>query len=69
MGIPEMDSKMRQRMTEEFTIRLLGEYVTLTGWQWIELLDNLKPDTEMSKRISELILGQTDREIEAGNAR
>jgi hypothetical protein len=57
-----MDSGTRQRMQEEFSMRLLGEYVTFTGWQWLELLDNLKPSTEMSVRIGGLILGATDKE-------
>jgi hypothetical protein len=57
-----MDSETRQRMDEEFSMRLLGEYVTFIGWQWLELLDNLKPGTEMAVRIGELILGATDKE-------
>lgn len=39
-------------LSQRFTLRMLGEYVTLTGWQWLELLDSLKPDSELHERIT-----------------
>lgn len=45
----------RQRMTQEFTLRMLGQYVTFTGWQWLELLDEMREDSEQAERIRRML--------------
>jgi hypothetical protein len=45
----------RARMRQEFTMRMLGQNVTFTGWQWLELLDELREDSEHAARIRRLL--------------
>lgn len=45
----------RATLHREHTIRMLGENVTLTGWQWVELLDELRPDSDLARRLRELL--------------
>jgi hypothetical protein len=42
--------------TKAFTLRMLGDNITLGYWQWIELLDELKPDSQLARRIRNLLL-------------
>lgn len=42
-------------MTTEHTLRMLGDNVTLMRCAWIELLDELRPDSELAVRIREML--------------
>lgn len=45
----------------EHTLRMLGENITFTGWQWDELLDELREDSDLARRIRErLALDEAD---------
>jgi hypothetical protein len=59
----------RARLTSEWTLRLLGQYVTFTGWQWLELHDLTSSITEdgqaLRARIREHLIGPSDGERSA----
>jgi hypothetical protein len=45
----------RKRMSESFTLRMLGEDVTFTGWQWLDLLTDLHPESPLVERIRTML--------------
>lgn len=53
----------RPRMQDRFTLRMLGENVTFTRSQWIELTDELRPDSDLHRRIEDLIAGAPNASI------
>lgn len=43
----------RKALTGEFTMRFLGQNMVLTGWQWLELYDQISsitPDGQETRR-------------------
>jgi hypothetical protein len=40
---------------EELTLRMLGQNVTLMRCQWLDLLDELRPDSTLAERIRALL--------------
>lgn len=42
-------------MTTEHTLRMLGDNVTLTVAAWLELLDELRPDSVLAGRIRHML--------------
>jgi hypothetical protein len=53
----------RPRMLDRFTLRMLGEDVTFTRSQWLDLVDELRPDGDLRRRIDVLISGEPDSSI------
>ena len=45
----------RPRMTDEFTLRMLGDNVTLIRSAWLELADELRADSDLRRRIMEML--------------
>jgi hypothetical protein len=45
----------KPKMTDEFTLRMLGDNVTLLRCAWLELLDELRPESETAGRIREML--------------
>lgn len=50
--------KHTMHMHEEFTLRMLGDNVTLMKTQWLELLDELREDSRLASRIREMLEGR-----------
>jgi hypothetical protein len=42
-------------MMEEFTLRMLGQDISLRRYAWLNLLDDLRPESELAGRIRELV--------------
>ena len=45
------DIPMRGRWLEDTTLRMLGSNVTFSRSQWVELLESLRPESELAQRI------------------
>lgn len=46
---------MLQKMRAEHTLRMLGDNVTLATHAWLELLDELRADSELAGRIRAML--------------
>lgn len=42
-------------MNTEHTLRMLGDNVTLTHAAWLELLDELRPESALAGRVREML--------------
>ena len=50
-----MGSMKVRHHEEQFCLRMLGDNVQMARWQWEELHDELKPNSDLGKRIREML--------------
>jgi hypothetical protein len=44
-----------RRLRRDFTLRMLGQNVTFTGYEWLDLLESLKDDSTLATRIRDML--------------